>query len=129
MTKTVTKEAENGVDIAALREELLKDLRAEMSAAGAASPKDARTKDELERERWLNEYVQVQLFKDGKEYRDDVCVSVNGENCAVRRGVPVRIKRKFALALEAGRRQDVAAEEYSEDRRSEFFAMEKRFGA
>ena len=127
MTKSVTKEAESGVDVSALREVLLKELRAEM-AAGAASIVEKRTKDELEREKWLNEYVQVQLFKDGKEYRDDVCVSVNGENCVVRRGVPVRIKRKFALALDAGRRQDVAAEEYSEDRRSEFFAMEKRFG-
>ena len=127
MTKSVTKEAESGVDVSALREVLLKELRAEM-ASGAASRAEKRTKDELERERWLNEYVQVQLFKDGKEYRDDVCVSVNGENCVVRRGVPVRIKRKFALALDAGRRQDVAAEEYSEDRRSEFFAMEKRFG-
>ena len=124
MSKTTTENAA-GVDINALREEIMKELRREMQSEARAASAAASASDKA-REKWLNEYVQVQLFKDGKDYREDVCVSVNGENCVVRRGVPVRIKRKFALALDAGRRQDVAAEEYSESRRNEFSLMERR---
>ncbi len=57
----------------------------------------------------LEEYVDVELFRDGDRYKDDVFVAVGGENCLIKRGEPVRVKRKFALALEQSRRQDVAA--------------------
>ena len=127
MSKTAMNEAAaSGIDIAALRRELLKELKAELCTVSKKEV-SSLSKDEKEREKWLNEYVQIQLFKDGKDYRDDVCVAVNGENCVIARGVPVRVKRKFALALEAGRRQDVAAEEYAESRQNEFSLMEKRF--
>lgn len=61
-------------------------------------------KKELER---LNEYVELELFRDNDRYRDDVFVAVGGENCLIKRGVPVRIKRKFALVLEQSRLQDM----------------------
>lgn len=60
----------------------------------------------------LDEYVDVELFRDGDRYKDDVFVAVGGENCLIKRGEPVRVKRKFALALEQSRRQDVAAAAY-----------------
>ena len=47
----------------------------------------------------MEEYVEVELFKDGGKYKDDVYVSVNGETCLVQRGVPVKIKRKFAEVI------------------------------
>lgn len=47
----------------------------------------------------MEEYVEIELFKDGGKYRDDLFVSVNGENCIVQRGVPVKIKRKFAEVI------------------------------
>lgn len=55
------------------------------------------------------EYVNVTLFKDGKDYKDDVFVAVNGYACQIKRGVPVQIKRKFLLALEQSAAQDIAA--------------------
>lgn len=55
----------------------------------------------------LEEYVDVELFRDNDKYKDDVFVAVGGENCLIKRGVPVRIKRKFALVLEQSRRQDM----------------------
>lgn len=55
------------------------------------------------------EYVTVQLFRDSGKYADDVFVSVNGESCLIRRGIPVRIKRKFAEVLENSLRQDEQA--------------------
>ena len=57
----------------------------------------------------LDEYVDVELFRDGDRYKEDVFVAVGGENCLIKRGEPVRVERKFALALEQSRRQDVAA--------------------
>ncbi|MBO6267931.1 MAG: hypothetical protein J6N19_02155 [Clostridium sp.] len=48
----------------------------------------------------MEEYVEIELFKDGGKYKDDVYVSVNGETCLVQRGVPVKIKRKFAEVIQ-----------------------------
>ena len=52
------------------------------------------------------ELVPVRLFKDGRDYKDDVYVCVNGENCVVKRGVDVMIKRKFAEILDNSEHQD-----------------------
>ena len=93
-----------------LKLELLKELSAERNKL-TLSPPDP----------FMEEYVEVQLFRDGKDYRDDVFVSCNGENCLIKRGVPVRIKRKFALILEQSTRQEVSAAEYQEARKREFF--------
>ena len=70
-----------------------------------------------------DEYVEVILFKDGKDYKDDVFVAVNGRGLQIKRGVPVRIQRKYALALEDGRAQDVMAVEISDKYHSEYAAM------
>ena len=39
-------------------------------------------------------------------YKDDVFVSVNGENCVIKRGERVKIKRKFAEILDNSEHQD-----------------------
>lgn len=52
------------------------------------------------------EYVEVKLFRDNDKYKDDVYVAVGDQNCVIKRGVPVRIKRKFYLALAETDEQD-----------------------
>ncbi len=54
----------------------------------------------------MEEYVTIELLKDDDKYKDDVYVSVNGANCLVQRGVPVRIKRKFAMELAKSQHED-----------------------
>lgn len=54
------------------------------------------------------ELVDIMLFKDSERYRDDVFVAVNGETCQVKRGVPVKIKRKFAEAIQHSMEQDAS---------------------
>ena len=76
---------------------------------------------------YLNEYVDVKLFKDNKYYKDDVFVSVNGETCLIKRGIPVKIKRKFAILLEASDRQDLEAAELAEKYANEYRDKEKQF--
>jgi hypothetical protein len=56
---------------------------------------------------YLEELVSVKLFRDSGRYRDDVYVAVNGQNCVIKRGEWVKIKRKFALVLDASEIQDM----------------------
>ena len=46
-----------------------------------------------------DEYVEVRLFRDGDKYKDDVLVGINGYMCRIKRGVPVKIKRRFAKVI------------------------------
>lgn len=59
-----------------------------------------------EEKKRMEEYVTIQLLKDDGKYKDDVYVAVNGQNCVIQRGVPVRIKRKFALELAKSQFED-----------------------
>lgn len=63
--------------------------------------------------------VEIQLFKDGGRYSDDVYVCVNGERVLIQRGKKVKIKRKFAKVLEQSMQQDINTanmiQEYSND--------------
>ncbi len=76
-----------------------------------------------EYERYLNEYISVKLFKDNDRYRDDVYVAVNGQNCIIRRGEWVKIRRKFALVLDASEIQDMRTAEYIENEQRRFTSM------
>ena len=78
-----------------------------------------------EQEAWLNEYVEVRLFKDNEKYKDDVYVAINGKNCVIRRGVWTRIRRKFALLLDQSEIQDLRTAELME-REAGRFADESR---
>ena len=61
------------------------------------------------------------MFKGDGKYADDVFLAVNGENCVVKRGYPVKIKKKFALILEQSYQQDIMANEYMSQKQDEFF--------
>ncbi|MBQ9099510.1 MAG: hypothetical protein IJY50_08815 [Clostridia bacterium] len=73
-----------------------------------------------EQEAWLNEYVEVRLFKDNEKYKDDVYVAINGKNCVIRRGVWTRIRRKFALLLDQSEIQDLRTAELMEQEAKRF---------
>ena len=60
---------------------------------------------------YLEEYVDVKLFRDSDRYNDDVYVAVNGQNCLIKRGEWVKIKRKFALVLDQSEIQDMKTSE------------------
>ncbi len=113
--------------IAALKAEYEQRL-AEKEAENALLRGAKREKDERalaaarEYEDYLNEYISVKLFKDNGRYKDDVYVAVNGQNCIIRRGEWVKIKRKFALVLDASEIQDMRTAEFIE-------AEQRRFSA
>lgn len=67
---------------------------------------DEEKNAKAERDAYWNELVEIKLFKDNNKYKDDVFVSVNGENCVIKRGVRVKVKRKFANVLDLSDLQD-----------------------
>ena len=111
--------------IAALKEEYELKL-AEKEAENARLR--GKKRDDLERlreaareyEKYLNEYISVKLFKDNDRYKDDVYVAVNGQNCIIKRGEWVKIKRKFALVLDASEIQDMKTAEFIEREQRKF---------
>ena len=121
MSETKTTVKLSNQELETIKNQLREELRQEL--APIATENSGAAPDP-----YFEEYVEVQLFKDGKDYRDDVFVSCNGENCLIKRGVPVMIKRKFALILEQSARQDVSAAEYAQDRRREYTDRARELG-
>lgn len=68
------------------------------------------------------EPVEVKLFKDNGKYKDDVFVAVNGENCVIKRGERVQIKRKFAEVLDHSEHQDYETAQLIEQKTKEWEA-------
>ena len=111
--------------IAALKAEYEQKL-AEKEAENARLRGEKKSAEELKRakakeyETDLNEYISVKLFRDQDKYRDDVYVAVNGQNCIIKRGEWVKIKRKFALVLDASEIQDMKTAELIENEQKSF---------
>lgn len=103
------------------KEKKLDELIAKYEALTAESRKKAvgSPKDE-EAENWLNETVEIKFFKDGEKYKDDIDVSVNGLICRIKRGVWVKIKRKYALVLDQSEIQDTRTAEMMDAKADEF---------
>ena len=122
--------------LAAMRremEEMRAAYEAQIEALRGAAEEKKQTAEDAERraaflkrqEQWLNEYVEVRLFKDNDKYKDDVYVAINGKNCLIRRGVWTRIRRKFALLLDQSEIQDLRTAELME-KEAVRFAEESR---
>lgn len=71
-----------------------------------SAEEERKAKEAAEKAAYMEEYVEVKLFKDNDKYKDDVYVAVNGENCVIKRGERVHIKRKFAEVLDHSEHQD-----------------------
>lgn len=113
MTKTEDKTIKNNKvasfeEVEKKIEKMLKEAeeKARRIAEGTAENQKGLTETELAEIARNEEYVELKLFRDNDKYKDDVYVAVGDQNCVIKRGVPVRIKRKFYLALEETDEQD-----------------------
>lgn len=101
--------AELQAQIAKMLEQAKEEAQRIVEEARTAAKGEMSAEEKAEREKrkeYWNELVEVKLFKDNNKYKDDVFVSVNGENCLIKRGERVKIKRKFAEVLEQSDMQD-----------------------
>lgn len=69
-----------------------------------------------------NTLVEIELFRDNKDYKDNVFVAVNGESVVIARGKKVKIKKKFADVIAQSMRQDVKTARLMDNKSDEFFA-------
>ena len=91
-------------DAKAEAEAIINNAKDQANAAAAVKP--GMSEEAKKANEYWNEEVEIQLFKDGGKYKDDVYVAVNGQNCLIQRGKPVKVKRKFAEALRLSLEQD-----------------------
>lgn len=125
------EEAINLTDIKAQVEAMLAQAReeaekiiADAKASVSGEKTEEQIKAEEERKAYWNELVEVKLFKDNNKYKDDVYVSVNGENIVIKRGERVQVKRKFADVLDKSDRQDYETSILIENKSKEFAKSE-----
>ncbi|MBQ8390968.1 MAG: hypothetical protein IJX50_00280 [Clostridia bacterium] len=69
-----------------------------------------------------NSLVEIELFRDNKDYKDNVFVAVNGESCVIARGKKVKIKKKFADVIALSMKQDVKTARMMDEKSDEFMA-------
>lgn len=140
-TVVPTTEEDKDAQIEALKQQLAaaqgggSDTPAPVQAVSApviiAEPMTAADKAEADRReaqaaeiaaanKWLEEPVTIQLFKDGKDYKDDLYVSVNNKRWQIRRGVPVTVPRKVSLQVADSEIQSIRAAEYSDERQEDY---------
>ena len=95
-------------------EQLTEQLEAmKQEAPLAVTPRDTQ-------EAYLNEYVDVRLFKDSDKYKEPLFVGINGKNCMIPRGEFVRIKRKFAFLIEQSEIQEMRAAEVLQEAKDRY---------
>ena len=107
---------EKSVDLSALQAEIAKmmeDAKAEAAkivadakAAVAVKPGSMTPEEMAAHKAYMDEEVEIKLFKDNAKYKDDVFVGCNGETIAIKRGERVKIKRKCAEILDHSEHQD-----------------------
>lgn len=131
MAKTEKKEeltlAEVQAQIAQMLAEAAKvveDAKAEaakiVEEARGGNPTGLSAEEKAAYDAYMNEEVEVKLFKDNDKYKDPVFVGVNGQTIAIERGVKVKIKRKFAIVLENSDNQDYETSKLIERKSEEF---------
>ena len=136
-TEPVTKpvaEQDNSINLADVKaqvEAMLAQAKAEAAkivadakASVGGELTEEQKKANAEREAYWNELVEVKLFRDNGKYKDDAFVAVNGENCHIKRGERVMIKRKFAQALDDSDLQDYETSLLIEKKTNEFAKSE-----
>lgn len=91
-------------DAKAEAEAIINNAKDQANAVAIGKP--TMSEEAKKADAYWNEEVEIQLFKDNGKYKDDVYVAVNGKNCLIQRGKPVRVKRMFAEALRLSLEQD-----------------------
>jgi hypothetical protein len=64
--------------------------------------------------------VEVELFKDNKDYKDDVFVCVNGKDIVIKRGEKVMVDKKYKEVIDASKAQDQKTAELIETKQNEY---------
>jgi len=94
---------------------------AENTAAEEVTKNTASVSDD-----YLEELVEIMLFKDSDKYSDDLVVTLNGKNYQIKRGVKVMVPRKVQLVIEDSMKQAGLAADYEEEAQQQYKELENR---
>lgn len=94
------------------------------ASGGNLAEEKKRKKRQAEIER-LEEKVEIRLFKDDRDYKDDVFVAINGVGYQIQRGIPVKVPRKVAILIEQSMQQDEKTARLIERETEAYRAAEK----
>lgn len=75
------------------------EIKAELMREMEEEPVEEVPEIVKERLKENEEMVTIRLFKDAAKYKDDVFVSINGQNWQIKRGVDVQVPKKVALVI------------------------------
>ncbi|WP_314021065.1 hypothetical protein [Mogibacterium diversum] len=75
---------------------------------------------------YLEELVEIMLFKDSDKYSDDLVVTLNGKNYQIKRGIKVMVPRKVQLVIEDSMKQAGLAADYEEEAQQQYKELENR---
>ena len=96
--------------------------------AGETAPAAKTVSKEIQkREKELQEPVTVKLFKDNKNYKDDVFVAVNGRTFQIKRGVEVQVPRYVKEVLDHSVQQDEATAAFIESKERDYERESKKY--
>lgn len=112
------KPAENDnftAEISGSKEEMLAEIERLKAALNAVH--EQTTDDSAYNGDELVDYM-APIIGAGDQEMKPLFVCVNGESCAIKPGVPVRVKRKFLDALEHANDQRLAAWRYMQEQQS-----------
>lgn len=124
--KEQAEQTMNMDELQAMVKKMLDDAKAEAAkiveeAKAASGYKPTMTPEEkAAHDAYMNEEVEVKLFKDNDKYKDPVFVGCNGEGIAIERGVRVKIKRKYAEILDNSEHQDYETSKLIEQKAEDF---------
>ena len=79
-------------------------------------------------EEWLQEKVEVELFRDDGRYTEDKFVGVNGKTFQIKRGVPVMVPRYVAEVLKNADKQRKQAAMNTDKLQADFERSSKERG-
>lgn len=92
----------------------------EAKAATGGKKAGMSAEERAAHEAYMNELVEVKLFKDNGKYKDDLVVGVNGELIVIQRGERVKVKRKYAEVLDNSDKQDYETSKLIEQKTGEW---------
>lgn len=75
---------------------------------------------EIEEKNLKENLVEVELFKDNKDYKDDVFVCVNGKDIVIKRGIKVMVDKKYKEVIDASKAQDQKTAQLIETKQNEY---------
>ena len=86
----------------------------------STKPKAEAAENAAEETKAEDELVEIELFKDNKDYKDDLFVCINGKNMVVKRGEKVKIPKAYADVINQSRKQGKATANLMDSKQNEY---------